>query len=228
MTVHIRRSPRCNQSPGLNPIFSPFSCLPAKEEGLLGVRGCPSSGSNPMFLASVLKASEGAKYIVTALGNGGQYCSFADRGDDTDLMVARLLGFRIKQKYSRVTVRCWLRKNFYSFRRDLTSRENGRLRYAIGGITVRQGPATKGWRSLWSFGAGLARPFGRDGDPFLGNLHAEALFPWMEGNPPELGQGQLYCPYDGPVLPVMATISGGSLQVDDTAWLCPSCLGTFQ
>ena len=221
MTVRILRSPR-RGCPGISITHSPFSHLPLTKE-VLGIRGFPSRDSNPMFLASVLWASEGAKYILTALGHGGHYCSFPDRGDDTDQMVARLLGFRIRQKYSRATVRGWFRKNFYSFRRDLASLENGCLRYTIGGDHVASGGGKKGCRSVWSFGVGLDRPFGEDGDPFLRNLHAEPLFPWMEDNPPALGQGQLYCPYDGAVLPVMARVSDGTAR-----WLCPSCLGTFQ
>jgi len=181
-----------------------------------------------MILASLLHESRGEKYILQAVGAGKSVC-FPEREDTTDAMVARLMGLRIKQRFSRVTVRKWFRARFFYFRMGIRSKVRGFPSwYTIGDESVGKKGAMGSWSSIWKFGESLVHPFSREGDPFLKNLHIEPLFTWRKGEIHSLEENQLYCPYDGPVQPVIAQVfNKNALLRRPPGYVCPCCLGNF-
>jgi len=178
-----------------------------------------------LFLAALLERARDADYILQC-GPAGKTQEWIYLPDSQQELIPD--GFTVKQRRSPQELRRLFKECFYGFRRALSSTERSAMSFSIGGIEVRHA-GTRGDRPFWDFAARLDRPFTRDGDPLLENLHARRLLDFFETK--ASGAMPFLCPLDGPVAGIegKATSPGWTWrQLCGREWrmaLCPYCLG---
>jgi hypothetical protein len=123
---------------------------------------------------------------------------------------------------------------FFSMRSVFSSAEGSGCRIWFKGKLIRD---FEGWLEgePWNFGASLPRPFSKEGDPLMENLHLTEFF---EGkmNTKERGKGSrgVVCPLDGPVVQVTCRVMSPPKTWKNSCgreWqvkVCPQCLGVIK
>ena len=186
-----------------------------------------------MFLSLLLHRSEGTKHIIEALDQSGAWSYFPEVAG-TELSIASR-GMTIKSRLNRSTLRGHFKQTFLLFRTRISSREAAHHDFFIGEKVVRAFDST-GDKALWKIGANLQRPFTDQEDSLVDRLHEVAFFDWLpelSNQAPPLKRDQVYCPLDGPVIPLKAAEKTPSFSWEMmcgrewTLYLCPKCLGTF-
>ena len=186
-----------------------------------------------MFLAMLLYRSQATQQIIEAQDTGGTWRYFPDVAGAEDSLIQR--GMTIKSRINRSSLRMKFRDSFLIFRKWVSGREPAGHDHFIGNIKIRPSRSL-GSKALWKYGARLARPFSEEGDPLMDHLHQVHFFEWLPSNsttPHPLKHGEVYCPLDGPVIPIK-----GRECTPEFSWeilcgrewnlyLCPKCLGIF-
>jgi len=180
-----------------------------------------------LFLAALLKRSEPAQQIIEVLdAKGVRRFLPALKVDDSALSAKEI---RIKSRINRSTVRKIFSEKFYGFRKALSSNTLLRNELSLGKHVVKSSQSD-GSQSLWNFGSKLTHPFSKEGDPLLAELH-KVRFSFSEMT--AATKDTLYCPVDGSVNPIVATMKTSPeswlLRCGRqwSLWLCPNCLGIF-
>ncbi|MFZ0615370.1 MAG: hypothetical protein WAN16_02845 [Chthoniobacterales bacterium] len=210
-----------------------FTSLPGPESTSPrdGARLVKSDDS--MFIASILQRSKGAKQIIEAMDHSGTWRYFPDVAGSAESVKAR--GMTIASRLNRSTVRSRFKETFLLFRSGLSSRETADHDFFIGGKLVRASDSS-GDKTLWKLGARCERPFTEQEDSLVDQLHEVVFFDWLPeltNQAPPLNRDQVYCPLDGPVVPIRAAVKTPSFSWEmmcGSEWalyLCPKCLGTF-
>jgi hypothetical protein len=186
-----------------------------------------------MFLSLLLHRLEGAKYIIEALDQSGAWSYFPEVAGTEASIASR--GMTIKARLNRSTLRGHFKENFLLFRSRISSREAAHHDFFIGEKVVRAFESA-GSKALWKLGANLHRPFTDHKDSLVNQLHEVAFFDWLPeptNQAPPLNRDQVYCPLDGPVVPIRAAEKTPSFSWEIMCgrewdlYLCPKCLGTF-
>lgn len=206
------------------------------EAGCLSPRDGVSilKSADGLFLEMLLHRSRGGSQILEARDEAGAWCYLPDVSGTSASLDAQGMG--IISTLNASTLRHRFKETFLLFRSAIASRVMPLHDYLIGGEIIRAADCL-GDTGLWKFGAGLLRPFDENGDPLMERLHEVTFFNWLpEGytTPPPLKHGEVYCPLDGPVVPIKAweRTPGYSWEMlsgrEWSLYLCPKCLGTFE
>lgn len=219
------RSPKLQRAAPHKPYESNmelFLALPADTcvapRGGVGI----SQTKDMLFLASLLRRAGTAHYFF--MQEDGAIIPESEGVDDADQPAGKL---RIR----RATVRRWFRDGFFPFRRMLASGDASGLVIKLNGADIR---TARKWSfgQPWALGKTLKWPFEKGHDPLLNHLHQILMFDWQDSIP--LSKGEVYCPLDGPVVPVKADLITAPItwkMLCGRHWrvlLCPHCLGQFQ
>lgn len=186
-----------------------------------------------MFLAMLLYRSATAHQVIEAHDTSGTWRYFPDVAGAENSLIHR--GMAIKSRLNRSSLRMKFRDSFLVFRKWVSGREPADHDHFIEDTRIRSSKSL-GNKALWKYGARLARPFSEAGDSLVDHLHKVPFFEWLPLNsttPPPLKHGEIYCPLDGPVIPIK-----GRERTPEFSWenlcgrewnlyLCPKCLGIF-
>ncbi len=184
----------------------------------------PCKTEDILFLAALLQRAGNARYILET--GDGAFVPEPAGVDDPESTET----FAVKSRISRATVRGWFRKRFFPFRRMLA---NGRAPGHEVRFMGKELRSPTRWKpnEPWKLGKSLKWPFERGFDPLLRELHKIPLLSWQEIRP--LKNGEVFCPLDGPVVPVGAELISPPVTWERLCgrhWrvlLCPNCLGQF-
>ena len=186
-----------------------------------------------MFLSLLLHRSEGAKHIIEAIDQSGAWSYFPEVAGTEASIASR--GMTIKSRLNRSTLRGHFKETFLLFRSRISSREAAHHDFFIGEKVVRAFESA-GSKALWKLGSNLHRPFTDQEDSLVDRLHEVSFFDWLPeltNQAPPLKRDQVYCPLDGPVVPIRAAEKTPSFSWEIMCgrewalYLCPKCLGTF-
>lgn len=186
-----------------------------------------------MFLSLLLHRSEGTKHIIEALDQSGSWSYFPEVAGTEASIASR--GMTIKSRLNRSTLRGHFKETFLLFRSRISSPEAAHHDFFIGEKVVRAFDST-GDKAIWKLGANLQRPFTDQEDSLVDRLHVVAFFDWLpelSNQAPPLKHDQVYCPLDGPVVPIKVAEKTPSFSWEMMCgrewalYLCPHCLGTF-
>jgi len=178
-----------------------------------------------LFLAALLKRAGNAHYFLE-LADKSVLPESAGH-DESERTEPAPVKSRIKQG----TIRRRFRDEFFATRQALADAIPLLFVIEPEGKEMRK-PRQWNPKDLWMIGKGLKWPFEKGHDPLLTNLHNIPLLSWQEKRP--LKNAELYCPLDGPVIPIKHEWSSPQEtweQLCGRAWrvlLCPDCLGQFQ
>lgn len=187
-----------------------------------------------LFLAMLLQRSKGISQILEARDSAAVWCYLPDVSGTSPSLEER--GMHIISKLNTSTLRQRFKETFLKFRSSIAAMEFPPHDFLIGGKVIRMSDSSGG-EGLWKFGAGLLRPFDEKGDPLIDRLHEVALFDWLPADfskAPPLKHDEVFCPLDGPVVPIKATerTSRRSWEIlcgrEWSLYICPKCLGTFE
>jgi len=189
--------------------------------------------ADSMFLAVLLNRSRTAKQIIEALDHAGTWHYFPGVAGTESSLNAR--GMRITMRLNSSTIRKLFKESFLLFRSHVSSREMACHDLFIEQKSVREFESRVD-ATLWKFGSKLIRPSHEKEDPLVDRLHEVSLFEWISPcstQAPSLKHGEVYCPLDGPVIPIGAIERTPAFSwkiLCGTEWrlyLCPECLGVF-
>jgi len=205
-----------------------FKCTPGVRCDLPRDKKTLQKSEDVLFLASLLKRSEPNQQILCALDSKG-FRHFFPESKEKGLAT---MSMQIKSRINRSTIRRIFAEKFYGFRRALTSDTPLRNELALGDDVIKA-VKSRGNKNLWIFASELAHPFSEKGDPLLDELHRIPLLRWKVPSCSKIPKGFFFCPLDGPVQPLKAT-----MKTPEESWrlrcgckwqfsLCLSCLGVF-
>ena len=178
-----------------------------------------------LFLATLLKGAGDTRYFLELRGGAIIPELVAHDGGGCNEPV------QFKSRIKRATVGRWFRDGFFVTRRVLASGNDSEYEMRF---TGKQLKSARRWKpnEPWTMGKTLKWPFEKGHDPLLSDLHKTALLAWQEVRP--LRKGEVYCPLDGPVVPVDSELISPPWTWENLcgrhwrALLCPHCLGQFQ
>jgi hypothetical protein len=187
-----------------------------------------------MFLASLLHRSRRAKQVIEAMDQAGAWRYFPEVAGTTNSLIAR--GLKIKSNLNKSTLRRLFKESFLLFRSRISSRN-----VACHDFFIEQKPVRKiesyGDAALWRYGSKLIRHFNENEDLMVDRIHQLSFFDWIPSastQAPLLKHGEVYCPLDGPVIPLNASERTSAFSweilcgIEWTLYLCPKCLGVFE